>query len=76
MKKKPLAAPLLRLQRVLLRLQKYDLRVVHVRDKDIPVVDTLSRTVMKKFPIIDMKTKQLQDASSVDQHMQRISGYF
>ncbi|XP_046571089.1 uncharacterized protein K02A2.6-like [Haliotis rubra] len=41
--KKPLTAAPARLQRMLLQLQKYDLRIVHVAGKDIPVADTLSR---------------------------------
>lgn len=36
------AAPL-RLQRILLQLQKYDFEIVHVPGKSIPVADTLSR---------------------------------
>lgn len=41
--KKPLASAPPRLQRMLLRLQKYSISVVHVPGKDIPVADTLSR---------------------------------
>lgn len=40
---KPLYAAPPRLQRMLLQLQRYDLEVVHLPGKDIPVADTLSR---------------------------------
>ena len=40
---KALAAAPPRLQRMLLQLQKYDLKIVHVPGKNIPVADTLSR---------------------------------
>ena len=39
--KKPLSVDPPRLQRMLLHLQKYDLHVVHVPGKNIPVADTL-----------------------------------
>ena len=42
---KPLAAAPPRLQRMLLQLQKYDLKIIHVPGKKIPVADTLSRQV-------------------------------
>lgn len=38
--KKPLSAALPRLQRMMLRLQKYDLNVRHKPRKEIPVADT------------------------------------
>jgi transposase InsO family protein len=41
--KKPLSVAPPRLQRMLLQLQKYDIEVVHVPGKDIPVADALSR---------------------------------
>ena len=41
--KKPLSAAPLRLQRMLLQLQKYDIEVKHLSEKSIPVADTLSR---------------------------------
>jgi len=41
--KKPLGVAPPRLQRMLLQLQKYDIEVVHVSGKNIPVADTLSR---------------------------------
>jgi hypothetical protein len=44
--KKPLASAPPRLQRMLLRLQKYDLRVIHVPGKNIPVADCLSRNFL------------------------------
>ena len=40
---KPLAAAPPRLQRMLLQLQRYDLKIIHVPGKKIPVADTLSR---------------------------------
>ena len=42
---KPLAAAPPRLQRMLLQLQKYIIKIVHVPGKKIPVADTLSRQV-------------------------------
>ena len=42
---KALAAAPPRLQRMLLQLQKYDIKIVHVPGKKIPVADTLSRQV-------------------------------
>jgi hypothetical protein len=41
--RKPLASAPARLQRMMLRLQKYDIVVKHKPGKDIPVADTLSR---------------------------------
>lgn len=41
--KKPLSAALPRLQRMMLRLQRYDLNVRHKPRKEIPVADTFSR---------------------------------
>ena len=40
--KKALATAPPRLQRMLLQLQKYDLKIVHIPGKEIPVADTLS----------------------------------
>ena len=48
--KKPLASAPPRLQRMLLRLQKYSIRVVHVPGKQIPVADTLSRKSLPPEP--------------------------
>ena len=45
--KKPLSAAPLRLQRMVLQLQKYDISVKHVSGKDIPVSDCLSRHSVK-----------------------------
>ena len=55
--KKPLAVAPPRLQRMLLQLQKYDLEVIHVPGKDIPVSDTLSRNFLPAEP---------QDASNAE----------
>jgi transposase InsO family protein len=41
--KKPLASAPPRLQRMLLQLQKYDIQILHVPGKDIPIADALSR---------------------------------
>ena len=41
--KKPLSSAPLRLQRILLQLQRYDLDIKHVSGRDIPLADTLSR---------------------------------
>ncbi|KAK7107442.1 hypothetical protein V1264_015374 [Littorina saxatilis] len=48
--KKPLAAAPPRLQRMLLQLQKYSLKIVHVPGKSIPVADTLSRKFIPAEP--------------------------
>lgn len=48
--KKPLAAAPPRLQRMLLRLQKYSIQVIHVPGKNIPVADTLSRKSLPPTP--------------------------
>ena len=48
--KKPLSVAPPRLQRMLLQLQKYDLHVVHVPGKNIPVADTLSRKFIQAEP--------------------------
>ncbi|XP_062576025.1 uncharacterized protein K02A2.6-like [Saccostrea cucullata] len=40
---KPLAQAPARLQRMLLQLQAYDLKLTHIPGKDIPIADTLSR---------------------------------
>jgi hypothetical protein len=51
--KKPLSAAPPRLQRLLLSLQKYDITVEHVRGKDIPVSDYLSRhSVNDTYPTL------------------------
>ena len=42
---KALAAAPPRLQRMLLQLQRYDLKIIHVPGRNIPVADTLSRQV-------------------------------
>jgi hypothetical protein len=44
--KKPLHKAPARLQRMFLQLQKYDLNIIHIPGKQIPVADTLSR----KYP--------------------------
>ena len=41
--KKPLSSAPLRLQRILLQFQRYDLDIKHVSGRDIPLADTLSR---------------------------------
>ena len=41
--KKPIANAPPRLQRMMLQLQKYDLHIVHVPGKEIPIADSLSR---------------------------------
>ena len=48
--KKPLAAALPRLQCMLLQLQKYSLRIIHVPGKNIPMADTLSRKYLPSEP--------------------------
>ncbi|KAI8498512.1 hypothetical protein Bbelb_237140 [Branchiostoma belcheri] len=46
--RKPLSSAPARLQRMLLRLQKYDLAVQHRPGKEIPVADALSRLYLKE----------------------------
>ena len=46
--RKPLSAAPARLQRMMLRLQKYDLTVRHKPGKEIPVADTLSRLHLRE----------------------------
>ena len=55
---KPLACAPPRLQRMLLRLQRYNVKVVYVTGKKIPLADTLSRIFVKiepKLPRHDME---------------------
>ena len=47
---KPLACAPPRLQRMLLRLQRYNAKVVYVPGKQIPLADTLSRIFVKIEP--------------------------
>ena len=49
--KKPLVHAPPRLQRMLLQLQKYDLNIIHVPGKSIPVADTLSRKFLPADPL-------------------------
>ena len=46
-----------RLQRMLLRLQKYDITVIHKPGKEIPLADVLSR---KYLSIMDKPDKHLE----------------
>ena len=48
--KKALATAPPRLQRMLLQLQKYNLKIVHIPGKEIPVADTLSRKYLPPEP--------------------------
>ena len=48
--KKALAKAPPRLQGLLLQLQKYDLKIVHIPGKEIPVADTLSRKYLQPEP--------------------------
>ncbi|KAK7089397.1 hypothetical protein V1264_024540 [Littorina saxatilis] len=48
--KKPLASDCKVYQRMLLRLQKYSIKVIHVPGKQIPVADTLSRKFLPAEP--------------------------
>ena len=48
--KKPLLAAPMRLQRMMLRLQPYDLEVQYVPGKEIPVADALSRASLPDVP--------------------------
>ena len=55
--KKPLYAAPPRLQRMLLRLQRYDLKVTYISGKEIPIADALSRKYFNKAD----KTDDLKD---------------
>ena len=48
--KKPLHAAPKRLQRMLLQLQKYDIRLQYTPGKEMYIADTLSRTYLKDLP--------------------------
>ena len=48
--KKPLAKAPTRLQRMLLQVQKYDLNIIHIPGKLIPVADALSRKCLPAEP--------------------------
>lgn len=76
--RKPLCAAPARLQRMMLRLQRYDLELQHLFSKEIPVADTLSRRFLKDtFPElsagIDLQVNMVMSSLPVsDRKMQEI----
>ena len=64
--KKALATALPRLQRMLLQLQKYDLKIVHIPGKEIPVADTLSCKYLPPEPEDNM-------ADDLDLHVHMVT---
>ena len=57
---KALAAAPPRLQRMLLQLQKYDIKIIHVPGKNIPVADTLSRIQAKETEVSNEDFKDIE----------------
>lgn len=54
--RKPLFSAPKRLQRMVLRLQKYDISVIYVPGRDMVLVDTLSRAYLPESTKGDMET--------------------
>lgn len=78
--RKPLSAAPARLQRMMLRLQKYDLTVRYRPGKEIPVADTLLRLhlretvhqVVANLAVSDQKMSDLQANMASDPDMQQL----
>ena len=78
--RKPLSAAPARLQRIMLRLQKYDLTVRYRPGKEIPVADTLLRLhlretvhqVVANLAVSDQKMSDLQANMESDPDMQQL----
>ena len=62
---KPLAATPMRLQRMLLRLQKYNLQVKYKKGKEMLLADTLSRTYLPEVNATEF-TREVED---IDHHV-------
>ncbi len=86
--KKPLFAAPARLQRMLLRLQQYDIDIVYKKGKDLIVADALSRAyledtsseeeefeVLTVLPMTDQRVEQLMHANATDPVAQQIQSY-
>ncbi|XP_038047830.1 uncharacterized protein K02A2.6-like [Patiria miniata] len=84
--KKPLLSAPARLQRMLLRLQRYNITLVYKKGKELFLADTLSRApltttgtetddlqVMTLLPISDMRLEQLKKATACDSAMQQLT---
>jgi hypothetical protein len=65
--KKPLHAAPKRLQRMLLQLQKYDIRLQYTTGKEMYIADTLSRAYLKHLP---------NDNESDIEGVNMLSGFF
>lgn len=65
--KKPLAAAPLRLQPMILQLQKYDINILHCPGKEIPVTDALSRKS------IEYQDSALQEGMEAQVHTQQFA---
>ena len=57
--RKPLQSTPKRLQRMLLRLQKYEINVVYKRDKQMYLADTLSRTYIDRTSASNGDTSEI-----------------
>ncbi|XP_033646576.1 uncharacterized protein LOC117305808 [Asterias rubens] len=84
--KKPLLSAPARLQRMLLRLQKYNITLVYKKGKELFIADTLSRApltttdndnldleVMTLLPVSDTRLAQLKAATARDATMQQLT---
>ena len=82
--KKPSHLVPMRLQRMRIRLQRYNVRVQYKPGKSIPVADTLSRNgardgsapddlgldaILKQMPVSDEKLEQIRNASKDDSEL-------
>lgn len=65
---KPLLSAPKRLQRMMLRIQKYDLTVVYVPGKDMLLADTLSRAYLPEYPSLSSVEAEIEMVNMV-QHL-------
>ena len=63
--KKPLNAAPARLQRMLLQLQQYSLKVKYKKGKDLVIADTLSREYLSECEVSEMESDGIQIISAV-----------
>lgn len=87
--KKPLHSAPARLQRMLLQLQRYDLEFIYKKGKELFLADTLSRAyqdeiteepeldleVMTVLPISTPRITEIQNATSADSTMQKLTTF-
>ncbi len=88
--KKPLASAPPRIQRMMLRVQKYDLKVMYKPGREMFIADTLSRAatghssseedeyevhVLDQMPISDDKLKQFVEETAKDPVLQQLGQY-